>query len=874
MSRPMRWLALPILGAAAFFLLWDRRREAVRSPVTPSTSEVESPAGVIDDRLPSSGDGRREAVEASPGPDRAAAPTARDLREEMPPGEVFTLGGHVVLQSGILQDARAAEERRILVAGREGGLWRPISGVSPIGAGDWGPVSIPLGRFDRYRARIEGTGFLPSEEEFLAPRAGSHRRLDFVVDPAAELEISIQDEAGKPVPTARATAWWGAPEWLAGPGHAAGTVGSDGRIRLACRTGAVTFRVSAPGYAPVEGDTYAPLAFPVVMKRGGRIAGRCLHRGEPVADFQVIFWRASSVVAHRRETFLGREDGSFELDSLPPGDWWVLATSPRNPGCTPVLVPVPVDETARVELDLPLAIAGAGRVIDADTGLPVEGARVQVFAAGSNGRSFPWGTPTPVASDGTFELDGFVRGTNYLTAEADGYASTDVTAVAGEDFLDWGDIRLPRPQALRITLLGAESLTGLEVGDLRVHAVGLEEKRFDASNQVHYDGVRPGDHELFITYPDTSWARLHLNLDPGADWTFDFRIAGTRALDVRVLDEQEKPISPMSAVVVGAQEENGVYVARLRQPWFEGRARFEGLRASRAQVFVVSEDNQILASRDVDLGPEEQELEIRLGEGSFRIHVVDRDGAPVGGAWLSLRTEAADAFVGLADTTFDGWASFQGLPAGSLLLNVGHPVLGTRYGIPVEASSGEIEVTLEATGSLELTLRDGDVPLAGVATRIETASGVTLTDPRDTDSAGVVRYELLGAGHYRLACRRTDCWPTFVEEELGVGEKAALVVAMRRLGDLELTFTSREGLPVADLPVELHSLELDAPVATWLAEERVRSATGLTTDSTGRILVEGLPHGRYEWSATLAEPAAGTILVTPAELTRSRSMLP
>jgi hypothetical protein len=403
----------------------------------------------------------------------------------------------------------------------------------------------------------------------------------------------------------------------------------------------------------------------------------------------------------------------------------------------------------------------------------------------------------------------------------------------------------------------------------------MEEKRFDSAGEVEYEHVRPGDHELFISYPDSGWSRLHLRLDSGDDWLFNFKIAGSRALNVRAIDEKGTPIPPLMTIVLTAMEENGVRVVRLRQPWQDGRVRFEGLRADRAQVFVLAEDNEILTTRDVDLASDEQELEIRLGDAPFRVHVVDRDGAAVPGAWLSIRTKQGEGFVGVADTDVEGWASFKGLPPGELLLNVGHQILGTRYGIPIEASAKELELVLEASGSLQLVLADGTEPLAGVATRIETSAGVTLADARETDGAGVVRYELLGEGQYRLSCRRADCWPTFVEEQLDAGEHATVPVQMRRLADLELTVLTRDGLPVSDLEVELRSGEFDTSVASWLADGLVESSGGLTTDVHGQVRIERLPRGPYEWSVELGgEAQSGTVALTPAEPNAVRILFP
>jgi hypothetical protein len=92
---------------------------------------------------------------------------------------------------------------------------------------------------------------------------------------------------------------------------------------------------------------------------------------------------------------------------------------------------------------------------------------------------------------------------------------------------------------------------------------------------------------------------------------------------------------------------------------------------------------------------------------------------------------------------------------------------------------------------------------------------------------------------------------------------APLEVDMRRLGDVEAVLTNRDGLPVAALALDLRSLEFDADLAAWIAEERIRAPSGLTTDRLGRLVLEGLPRGAYSWG--VAGRTMGTFEVLAGE---------
>lgn len=776
-------------------------------------------------------------------------------------GESFTLGGTVAFTDPPEGELGHESELRILVTGLKGNLWRQLACVRDVREGAWGPLRMPLDGVSRYEARLEGALIIPVEESFDRPRSSSHERIDFVATGGAELYVTVEDESKRPIPTAYAEAWWE-------PGmfpkvRVTGTAGPDGVIRLgALPPGLVSFKADAPGYAneeiwqiEVSGTTRSD----VTLQKAGSITGRCVHAGHPVTDFEVIFWRVGNVNIYRSKTFFGRADGRFEIDSLALGDWSIHAASPTQPSGRPLTVSVEADQNTEVELELPTAIRGSGRILAADTGEPVFGARVQPYSSGGLERSLPWGPGVFSAADGSFDVDAFALGLNYLTVEVDGFAMAVSEANAtNNDFLDWGDIRLVRPQSLQVSLVGLESLHGQGPGDFRAVTMEgnlLPEKRFDRDGTVRYADVPPGDLRFVVHHPDGSWARLHLRLDPGKEWTFDLKIAGDRKLDVHVADSRGQALPYVPTVMVGAQEETGTLVVRMKDTG-EGRASFEGIRAEKVQVIVLDPDYNFVASRDIAFGSDSSmSVDMRVGEEAFRVHVVDADRGPVQGAHVTVRSATGIDIHGVGQTNIDGWAELVGLPSGSLLMDVQHGVVGRSFGNPIDASAKELEFMLEATASLELEVVDGGEPLAGILTRIETKAGLTLGDARQTDDQGRVRYEALGAGNYHLACHRADCWPAVVDEELVTGELARVRVQMRRLGDLDFTLLTPDGLPVSGVEVQFLSDEFDVSIDEWLAAERIRAPEGLVTDPRGSIHIEGLPRGPYSWSATVLDQA-------------------
>jgi hypothetical protein len=458
-------------------------------------------------------------------------------------------------------------------------------------------------------------------------------------------------------------------------------------------------------------------------------------------------------------------------------------------------------------------------------------------------------------------MEAFVLGENYIAVECDGYASMDLAKSAGETgYLDWGDVRLVRPQTLTLNLVGLEHIQGYSPDDLLAYSLEgplLPRRYFSSSGSLTYEGVPPGDYHIIIEFPDQSITILRPRLDPGKNWTLDFKIAGDRRLMVRVVDGEHQPLPYEVQVFAAAHEENGVLVLRQQAP-VDGVFIHEGIRASSVEVLVHDLGGQNLATRNVRLPPEGPlEIEIQVGDAPFRVLVVDEDGKPIPGAHIAIRALNGTDIHAVDDTDGQGWAQVYGVPENQVLLDVTHGVYGSSLGVRIDGSEREQEFVLVAKSSLELALRDGTEPLAGVLARMETTGGVTLGDARQTDEAGAVRFEPLGEGSYRVACHRADCWPASAETEVGLLEHARIEVQMRRLANLEFALRSAEGLPVSKTPIELRSLEFDESVTTWLEAGRIRAPGGLATDARGELRIEGLPRGTYVWSAEIGGEGAG-----------------
>jgi hypothetical protein len=510
------------------------------------------------------------------------------------------------------------------------------------------------------------------------------------------------------------------------------------------------------------------------------------------------------------------------------------------------------ERSEEVALELFEPLIGSGRVIDASTQDGVSGATLELRATAAAGYGPSWGEPIQSGANGTFENLAFSHGENALLVSADGYAEREVRASARDGRLDWGDIALHKKQALHISLEGLDALQDVSVSALRTSEADglLPDQVFDTSGRVTYPAVAPGDYRLLVYQDESTWSRLQLKLEPGDDWSYIHRFAGSKRLDLFVVDENEAPSSEALGVLVMAYEDSA-FTMRYRSRSADGGFHFEGIVSDQVQVQVFDAEGSILLSRSVSFeGAETLEVVWPLGQESMTVKVVDQEGNALPSVKLTVRSIDGSGIVCATTTDAGGTAILRGIMAEPLLLDARHEQFGARYGMPFNGGQLEHEVTLSPEGALELVIQDGDEPLADVSARVETPDGTWLNLSRTSTSGGRARFDGLGEGSYHIVCRRADCWTVVVDRALAANEVASVPVQMRRLSDFELTVVDANGVLVSGVELTLTSNEFGVSVADWLTQGRVLCERGLTTDVAGKVSVQRVPRGTYEWSVS------------------------
>lgn len=259
---------------------------------------------------------------------------------------------------------------------------------------------------------------------------------NFTLEPAPLLTGFIRDTDGNPLEGITVTA----SEVKGGFGYmSGGEIGSsnsdaEGYFELSeLSDDIVRLDVDSDGYARFSEDrikvpTEKPLE--IILKPVGRIEGFVVSAdsGGPIHEFSVSFTYRMSFVSqgimmntNQYRKFYS-EDGRFVMDDLDPGVY-TLAISPKGYAHTsPPAVEVVSGETARVDVECERGMSLEGRVVEAATGFPIEGARVDADISASY-TSFNAGSAT-TDSNGGFRFETLAEGVYDLEVSHSDFADT------------------------------------------------------------------------------------------------------------------------------------------------------------------------------------------------------------------------------------------------------------------------------------------------------------------------------------------------------------------------------------------------------------------------------------------------------------------
>ncbi len=703
----------------------------------------------------------------------------------------------------------------------------------------------------------------------------------------------VEDERGVPVAGAEVRAEALDPRALRGGlaehgdalGHA--TSDADGRFEVPVReAGWSRIRAEAAGHGTADAWAAGPGAWVLLtLPDPGTLDVRAVDGdGAPVADAHVDAWIGRTRLAGTTDG-----DGTWHDETVPPGSAKLRATAPDGREGEAGPVAVSPGASTHVLVVLAPAVALGGRVVDARSGLPVEGAEVDVARPG---RGVSFGTTGP---DGTFgpAVAGPAGARVLVAARAPGRRPTllPVVLAAGAPAME---VRVPLSEASDVAgrvvddegrpVAGARVTTTSDgVLDRAPPGVTTDEQgRFALpppgppapGRRVSIVAEGPEGRAALSLRPDETVSDVVLVLVPGA--TVQGRVVDGegRALAGVVarlepvwgrLPDRGRPGARTSLLLSMSGSDAGFPTASTdAEGRFEVRAVPRGpydVRLARGALEGRGGSGPVEVEGDLDLGT------LVLGSGrALEGRVLDLHGAGIPGAQVDLAPAARpDADPAPDDGAGDGRPAARaadlprhattGADGSYRVLGVGPGtwrVTARRAGLAPDATEVEVlatgpfagpaDLVLEDEATVEGVLSEGDAPFRRPFEVVLEAEGggrrrvgpVAFRSPEG-------RFEVDGvpAGSWRVLARTFDGRIARPPEPLDVraGGRWPVRLELERAASLTGRLRGPDGAPVAAGRVTLRRE----------ADGTRRSAT---TDAAGRFEVADLAPGSWRVRAT------------------------
>jgi len=746
-------------------------------------------------------------------------------------------------------------------------------GATP--AAPWSMNALVLPPSKQVLLRFESATTMPIEVVRRVERPGEHLVVDMDVLAGYVRPVRVVDAAGAPVEAAEVVG-----TYLNAFGNFVsfhGVTDAKGECALG-------------GVPPREGQLFARKAgyrttyypdvihallpadevWTITLVKAAPVRGRCVANGAPVSDFEV-HWVQPGIEEPVRRTFSGRADGSFELDELGPGRAGLIAVSDELGQSRGVSLELTEEGVEGVLLEFGSRTQLVGQVVDAQTEQPLEGALVQPWSASSEYLFLAHGPFLVADADGRFRGEAFNEGANRIDVSAHGYASQMLNVFAQNGkAAEAGVVRLARTQPFDVELS-----FGAELDPTQSYATGfasaghmnvLPSVVFDAQGRLRFENAAPGSWTVRLMLASGYELYYELLLRAGRKWLLQVDAAQLRPWVVRVVGDDGAPWSNVARATVLWNEGEAVGSSS----WMSDENGDVHVLAPSARSAVLRVNVRGRAVLEMPVGAAEfaqNPYVVKVGEPKANYVLLDGEGQPISGGNVSAPNWSL-AQYGPRPVATDAQGLAQLFEARDIVFWHASIGWGYRFGLdPGDKLDGRWELELDPVGPLEVRVRDGALPIAGVDVGIGLRE-FGLIRPR-TDAQGLARTAPLNAGRWRVRCRALGYWPTEAEVEHRRGAPP-LELQVRRLCDAQFEVRSPTGANVEGLEVELESDEFKESASAWLAAGRIEaSPPALRTDRDGRLRFSGLPHGKYRWSVAsgVEALASGELVLAPRAVT-------
>jgi uncharacterized GH25 family protein len=635
----------------------------------------------------------------------------------------------------------------------------------------------------------------------LAPAA-----VDATMEPASEIAGRVV-RGGNGVEGVSVTAF--GPE-----SYGAAVTGPDGSFAisgLAAGNMRVTLRKESDFIQEMRTFTAPARDALIELPGGGRVTGRVVDKatGKPLTSFQAgisvprnIGGMSTMAPPQMRE--FNSEDGTFSLESVPPGAMFLVASAP---GYATARLNVTIEEgktVSDVELAVDPGVHLTGRVTGPD-GTPLPDVSVRVDTSASSGFT-TWGPESTALTDanGEYSLETLPAGEGTVAFMHANYVASrrQVTLKGRETKLDVQLSAGQRVTGVVVTEAGAPVPdaqvaahgAGMRGGSARTNADGTFEMESISPGRYRFTATKAGVGNGSVDDVDVS-GRQQVRITMHAGATIYGRIIGL----------------PPEELALAKVEAWGQQSSASGRADSSGNYRLEGAPTGNVEVYAEVESN--------GLGPERASqirmIEVEPGSSenvdlTFRTDItirgrVVRDGKPLPSAYLTFESRSASAQTfARATTNEQGMYSLNGVEEGEYNVQVTDMRLRVPYSTTYTVrGSGTFDIEFR-TGSVRGTVIDAATsePLANATVQLRPSvqpASYSMPHGVSTDNAGNFVVELIPPGSYVVTSSK-DGYTSDVRT-LPVGERGEeLQVKLARGDGVALkTVDGRNGQPVSAL---------------------------------------------------------------------------
>lgn len=844
------------------------------------------------ERSTTTDDGGLAVVAALPGTSELVA-IGDGLRSEVWVGDHRSLGGPLVLTLGesfsasgriigapsadVLADSivRVRKARDEEVWNRPSHDWRQYAAFTgPESDATWSLSSIPWTGPGTYIFRLESSGSMPVEvsQELLSPETIPGINLAWAA--GNPLSFLVVDEEGDALPGVDLVANWNrAGQWV----RCSVITDVEGRAAFdAVPAASVWVRASRRGRANTTFGVYTPPTdtgeFTVQLHPAAVIHGICTSDGDPVSEFSITYWGEDSTGRSTR-TFSNRSDGSFTIDDAPSGELHLFAHAPDMPASETLDLNAPGGEPIEVEVELTEGLSIRGKVIDARDGRPITEAVIEARHRAGPKQLEPWGPRHPVGPDGSFEGVRVSSFSSFMSISAPEYMTHRVdpsTIGAGvtRGEADAGIISLFPTRRVSMQLVSDT------VDDFSGYQATLWGRtgmvKSDPEGRIAFEGQGPGHALLLVYTPERHRIDTELNLSGNEEWKFRVSVGTPRTITVRLVPASGVEV-PHDAWLSSVHTDlTGTPSRCLVEFDDENLARLNYAVGQSLLLSAVRTSGEVIAVRRVSIEDSPVvEIDLHLDGTTRKLLLLDQEERPVPGATVEL-VDPAEPHLARVRFTSDvnGEVMLQSIAEGPVAIRVsaGSTSFFAPRPLHLETDEDPIIVSLDSSASVQATLVERGKPAVGVPVRLTESGGWRVLLTGTSDTTGLARFHSLSPDLWDLHVSGGGWWP--MKTSIRASDTAdPTPVEVRRMGGMEI-LVSREGFAVSGAAVSLVSTELGEPVQTWLDEGRaLAGSTGLVTDKTGKVDLNGLPNGPYSWTVTLSDGTSlkGTCHVPAAD---------